>query len=196
MISHCRATVDSSFQMHKTRYAAILLHKVPQSHGCFQQITEHRYLKVNYESAMDWKLATDYLRCNLNFHGSQRYDCVLICTHDKDGNTKHIFARLLMMFQYVLNRDHDPLDLALVQPMDAPTGNSHTIDRDLGFTRLQARPTVQSEFISLRSVVRGALLVPDFKHAGDFFLVKYVDGDWFLQAKQFNNSRSWYFWLM
>ena len=95
-----------------------------------------------------------------------------------------------MMFQYILNRDHDPLDLVLMQPMDAPTGNSCTIDRDLGFTRLRARPTVQSEFISLRSVVHGALLVPDFKHVGDFFLVKYVDGDWFLRAKQFNNSRS------
>ncbi|KAF8123980.1 hypothetical protein EV363DRAFT_1403462 [Boletus edulis] len=40
------------------------------------------------------------------------------------------------------------------------------------------------EFISLRSVVRRALLVPDFRHAGDFFLVDYIDGDWFLRAKQ------------
>lgn len=133
---------------------------------------------------MDWKVATDYLRCNPSFHGHQRYDCVLIRTQDKHGNTRHIFARLLMMFRYTLNQDQDPLDLALVQPMDASTGNQRTIDRDLGFTRLRSRHLAQSEFISLRSVVRGALLVPDFKHAGDFFLVDYVDSDWFLRAKQ------------
>ncbi|KAF8136183.1 hypothetical protein EV363DRAFT_1395325 [Boletus edulis] len=104
------------------------------------EIQEFRYLKVNYESAVDWRLATDYLRY--------------------------------------------PLDLALVQPMDAPTGNQHILDHDLGFTRLCAHPAARSEFISLRSVVCGALLVPDFRHAGDFFLVDYVDGDWFLRAKQ------------
>ncbi|KAF8427202.1 hypothetical protein L210DRAFT_3614939 [Boletus edulis BED1] len=148
------------------------------------EIQEFWYLKVNYESAVDWRLATDYLRCNPSFHGNQRYDCVLISTQDRHGNTTHIFARLLMMFRYVLNGNQDPLDLALVQPMDAPTGNQCVLDHDLGFTRLRARPTARSEFISLRSVVRGALLVPDFRHAGDFFLVDYVDGDWFLRAKQ------------
>ncbi|KAF8427564.1 hypothetical protein L210DRAFT_3614930 [Boletus edulis BED1] len=148
------------------------------------EIQEFWYLKVNYESAVDWRLATDYLRCNPSFHGNQRYDCVLISTQDRHGNTTHIFARLLMMFRYVLNGNQDPLDLALVQPMDAPTGNQCVLDHDLGFTRLCTRPTARSEFISLRSVVRGALLVPDFRHAGDFFLVDYIDGDWFLRAKQ------------
>ncbi|KAF8433107.1 hypothetical protein L210DRAFT_860212, partial [Boletus edulis BED1] len=141
-------------------------------------------LKVNYESAVDWRLATDYLRCNPSFHGNQRYDCVLISTQDRHGNITHIFARLLMMFRYVLNGNQDPLDLTLVQPMDAPTGNQCVLDHDLSFTRLRTRPAARSEFISLRSVIRGALLVPDFRHVGDFFLVDYVDGDWFLRAKQ------------
>jgi len=143
---------------------------------------------VNYESYVDWKLATDYLRCNPSFHGNQRYDCVFFRTKDTHGNPRHTFARLLMMFRYTLNQDsdQDPLDLALVQPMDISTSNRRTVDRDLGFTRLRSRYSAQSEFISLRSVVRGALLVPDFKHTGDFFLVDYVDHDWFLRAKQFH----------
>ncbi|KAG8221794.1 hypothetical protein J3R82DRAFT_2122 [Butyriboletus roseoflavus] len=156
---------------------------LPNGRSWFVPIQEGWYLKVNYKSTVDWKLATDYLRCNLSFHGNQCYDCVFICTQDKHSNTKYTFARLLMMFHYILNHDQPLLDLALVQPMDIPMGNQHTVNHDLGFTCLRSCPSVQSEFISLQSVTCGALLVPDFKHVGDFFLVNYVDGDWFFQAK-------------
>ncbi|KAG2741161.1 hypothetical protein P692DRAFT_201727134 [Suillus brevipes Sb2] len=145
------------------------------------KLQEHRYLKVNYESTVNWKLATDYLRCNPSFHGCERRDCALIRTLDKDGNDKNIFVRILFMFKFVVG--NHTFELALVLPMDAPTGSRRSVDRDLRLTRLRARPPALSEFISLQSIIRGALLVPDPAHNGDFFLVDLVDTDMFLRAK-------------
>ncbi|KAG1874106.1 hypothetical protein C8R48DRAFT_745988 [Suillus tomentosus] len=41
-------------------------------------ICEHHFLKVHYESTVNWKQTTDYLRCTPGFHGQPRYDCALI----------------------------------------------------------------------------------------------------------------------
>lgn len=85
------------------------------------------------------------------------------------------------MFKFTVS--NHTFELALVLPMDAPTGSRRSMDRDLGLTRLRARPLASSEFISLQSIVRGALLVPDYDNNGDFFLVDLVDTDMFLRAK-------------
>lgn len=79
--------------------------------------------------------------------------------------------------------DHT-LSLALVLPLDAPIGPRHIIDRDLRLTRLRARPAASSEFIPVRSIIRGALLIPDFDTNSDFFLVDYVDTDMFLRTER------------
>ncbi|KAH7890820.1 hypothetical protein F5I97DRAFT_1799031, partial [Phlebopus sp. FC_14] len=42
------------------------------------QIQEYHYLKVNYESTVDWKLTTDHLYCNPNFFGCPQYDYNLL----------------------------------------------------------------------------------------------------------------------
>ncbi|KAG1738198.1 hypothetical protein EDB19DRAFT_1983664 [Suillus lakei] len=103
---------------------------------------------------------------------------------DKDGNNKNIFVRILFMFKQSIGSQ--TLDLTLVQPMDAPTGPQHAIDQDLRLRRLRARPLALTEFITLHSVIRGALLVPDFASTrGDFFLVDYVDSDMFLRSQRY-----------
>ncbi|KAG1793018.1 hypothetical protein EV424DRAFT_1548534 [Suillus variegatus] len=145
------------------------------------KLQEYRYLKVNYESTVYWKLTTDYLQCNPSFHGCEHRDCALIRTLDKDGNDKNIFVRILFMFKFTVS--NHTFELALVLPMDAPTGSRRSMDHDLGLTRLRARPLASSEFISLQSIVHGALLVPDYDNNGDFFLVDLVDTDMFLHAK-------------
>ncbi|KAG1861170.1 hypothetical protein DFJ58DRAFT_715501 [Suillus subalutaceus] len=145
------------------------------------QVHEHRYLKVHYESAATWKLATDYLRCSPSFHGHEHRDCALIRTQDKDGHDKYIFVKLLFVFKLtVCNRT---LDLALVLPMDA-SPRQRLLDRDLRLTRLRAWPAALSEFVTLHSIIRGALLVPDFDNHGDYFLVDYVDTDMFLRVQR------------
>ncbi|KAF8546501.1 hypothetical protein OG21DRAFT_1491146 [Imleria badia] len=136
------------------------------------QLQEYHYLKVNYESLVDWKLTTDHLRCNPFFFGHEHHDCVLIREADK-----HFFARLLFMFRFTIGER--PFDIALILPMDTPTG-----DRDLGFTRVRSKPPTSSEFVFLESVVRGTLLVPDFdsKH-NDHFVVDSIDHNMFLRIK-------------
>jgi hypothetical protein len=86
------------------------------------------------------------------------------------------------MFKYVVGEQ--TLDLALVQSMDSPLGTRRTVDRDLRFTRLRARPAALSEFISIHSIIRGALLVPDYDSDTDFFVVDYVDTDMFLRSRR------------
>jgi hypothetical protein len=139
--------------------------------------------KVHYESVVDWKLAMDFLHCSPSFHGQERHDCARICTHKKDSNSKNIFAQILFMFKYTVG--NQCLDLALVLPMDAPIGSQPAVDQDLRFTWLCARPVVSSEFLSIHSIIHGALLVPDYANPHqDFFLVDVVDSDMFLCSEQ------------
>ncbi|KAI6022316.1 hypothetical protein BKA83DRAFT_4464009 [Pisolithus microcarpus] len=39
------------------------------------EITEYKYIRVNFESVVDWCQYTDHLECNPNFHGHSCYDC-------------------------------------------------------------------------------------------------------------------------
>ncbi|KAG0691632.1 hypothetical protein DFH29DRAFT_884029 [Suillus ampliporus] len=114
----------------------LLSHDIPLLEGTVwlksavqDKLQEYCYLKVNYESTVDWKLATDYLQCNPNFHGQERYDCALIHTLDKDGNNKNIFVQILFIFKYTVG--DKSLDLALMLPMDTPLGACPTVDHDL-----------------------------------------------------------------
>ena len=147
------------------------------------QLREFRYLKVNYESCVDWKITTDYLRCHPRFHGQERYDCVLIHTLDHQNNEKLTFVRLQFMFEYIVG--NEPLRLALVTPFYIPPGEKRAIDKDLHLIRLRACSAASSQIITLRSVIRGVLLVPDFTNDGDYFLCNYVDGDIFLRSQEF-----------
>ncbi|KAH7916839.1 hypothetical protein BV22DRAFT_1027342, partial [Leucogyrophana mollusca] len=74
-------------------------------------------------------------------------------------------------------------DLALVLPFDAPTGAQRRTDKELGLTRVRAKPRTLSKIVTLRSFVRGALLAPDVNHPGDFFVVDSIDTDMFIRMK-------------
>lgn len=139
------------------------------------EITEYRFLRVNFESLVDWQQHTDYLRCNPSFHNAPRFDCVFIHT-----NEKVIVGRLLFIFECPVGKDLYPL--ALIHPFDAPTGTRLRKDKQLNLFRVRARPRAQAEFFSIRSILRGALLVHD---AGlDYFVVDTVDTDMFLRVKK------------
>ncbi|KAG1879726.1 hypothetical protein F4604DRAFT_1579212 [Suillus subluteus] len=114
-------------------------------------VTAHQFLRVNFESLVDWRQHTDYLRCNPCFYNAPRFDCVFIQTQ-----TNVIIGRLLFLF-------------------DCP-------DKQLNLFRVRAKPRAQAEFFSVRSILRGALLVHD---AGlDYLLVDTVDTDMFLWVKE------------
>jgi len=142
-----------------------------------RQVTEHCFLKVQFESTVTWQLLSDYLRCTPQFHGVPRYDCVIIRTVDRV-----IFGRLLFIFTIVEGSTTYPL--ALIHPYDAASGPQRRKDRDLGLIRVRARPRASAEFISVHSIIRGAYLVQDGADVNDFFVVDVVDTDMFLRIKK------------
>jgi hypothetical protein len=98
-----------------------------------KQITKCHFLKVNYESFVDWRLHTDYLRCSPKFFNAARFDCVFIQTE-----AKVIFSCLLFLFECVVG--DVTLSLALIHPFDAPTGVRLRKDKHLNIYHVQARP--------------------------------------------------------
>ncbi|KAI6005210.1 hypothetical protein F5J12DRAFT_905946 [Pisolithus orientalis] len=82
---------------------------------------EHAYLKVNYESRMDWRQATDYLWCNPSFHGKPCYDTVLF----QLSHSEIAFARLVFMFSCNIP-DFSTYQFALIHPYTANINAAHS----------------------------------------------------------------------
>ena len=143
---------------------------------------EHTYLKANYASEVDWRWATDYLRCNPKFHGRSRYDCALVqFTEDRTA-----FARLIFIFKCTIMES--TFQFALVQPYTAGIGAQCRLDRDLKLTRVRAVPRSQAIFIPVESIIRGALLYPDPTSHDDFFVIDHIDGNMFLRTMSMRRS--------
>ncbi|OSD08233.1 hypothetical protein PYCCODRAFT_1357246 [Trametes coccinea BRFM310] len=139
------------------------------------RITPYFLINVNYESLADWRMTTDMVRCNPIFFGHPRYDCVLVQA------ATQFFARLIITFTCKVGDSLQPL--ALIQPFDRLAGPPSRTDLDLGFLRVRERPRRRSEFISLHSLLRGALLVPDFGKDRDYLVHDLVDSDMFLRMR-------------
>ncbi|KAG2080500.1 hypothetical protein BD769DRAFT_1378868 [Suillus cothurnatus] len=126
------------------------------------QIHEHRYLKVNYESTVDWKQVTDHLQCNPQFYGSPRFDHALIqLTAEATA-----FVWLVFLFRCRIPN---------IGPME--------MDCPLKLTRVKALPKACSIFVPLSSFIRGAVLVPDSEHQDEYIVVDHIDSDMFLRMK-------------
>ncbi|KAG2336213.1 hypothetical protein BDR05DRAFT_1006072 [Suillus weaverae] len=145
------------------------------------QITEYQYLRVNYESVVDWCLQRDLLRCNPKFFGSPRYDCVMIKTEHQP-----FFARLIYMFRCKVGGTE--LSIALIHPYDVGIGVRRRQDLDLGLWRVQAKPRSSSEFVFVDSIIRGAALASDPEAVNDYFIIDTIDTDIFLRMKALQDS--------
>ncbi|KAG1826427.1 hypothetical protein EV424DRAFT_1600316 [Suillus variegatus] len=140
------------------------------------QVTVFQYLRVNYESMVDWRLKRDLLRCNPSFFGSPRYDCVMVKAQDQP-----FFARLIFLFRCSIGEI--VLSFALIHPYDVAIGHRRRQDIDLGLYRVRAKPRASLELISVESIIRGAVLASDPATAGDYFVVDTIDTDIFLRMK-------------
>jgi len=84
------------------------------------------------------------------------------------------------MFQVTVGaRSHG---LAYVEVYCRPSGAIRHKDKDLGLYRLRLKAN-QYEIISLESVVRGVLIVPDTDNPEEYLVVDTVDTDMFLRMK-------------
>ncbi|KAJ6471679.1 hypothetical protein DFH09DRAFT_1253869 [Mycena vulgaris] len=137
------------------------------------QILPYIFLKVDFKSLENWMDETDYLRCNPLFYNHARYDTALVKT--TGGNV------------FIDKKVHP---FALVQALDVGTGQRTTKNKALGFHRLRERQRQKSEFISVHSIIRCALLVPDFDKKGDYLVVDIIDGDMFLRLKEMYPSHA------
>lgn len=143
----------------------------------FSQVIDCAYMKVDYESLVNWRTDTDLLCCNPLWNGSPRYDTVIV----NDGNSGLIFCRLVRMFVYTVSDEQEPYAFALVHPLNAPTG-PRLGDFEVGLCRVREKSRVQSRVIPARSIVRGALVVRDPKHTGEYTVVDALDNDMFLRC--------------
>ncbi|KAG1874972.1 hypothetical protein F4604DRAFT_2009023 [Suillus subluteus] len=183
---------DSAFNRFRIKLANFLsdslpVHGIPLPGGKRlkfvpdETVTEHRFIKVNYESIVDWRTTTDYLRCSPSFHNFPRYDCVII-----QAQAGVIFGRLLMLFTCVVDGRTHPV--ALVHPYDAPVGQRSLTDNHFQFWRVRERPRISSEFFSVHSIIRGAALAEDHSVRGDYLVIDTIDTDMFLRMKSMHKS--------
>ncbi|KAI6010037.1 hypothetical protein BKA83DRAFT_4467647 [Pisolithus microcarpus] len=131
------------------------------------EIMEYKYIKVNFESVVDWCQYTDHLWCNPNFHGRSRYDCVLIKTQQQD-----IFGQLIFMFQCVVGEETFPLAL----------------DIHLNLWRVHEQPCESAKFFSLQLIICGALLCPDHTRIGNYLVIDTIDTDMFLHLQTMHKA--------
>lgn len=135
---------------------------------------------------IDWKLTTDLLRANPDFHRRPRYDYVMIQASD----TEVMFAQILYIFGVTVNNTE--MHVALVLPFDE-TPDRHHRERDeaLHFTRVQARHRSKATFIHVESIVRGAVLVKDFEaeHGDEYIVMDVLDADLWWRMKSVSIAR-------
>jgi len=140
------------------------------------QIMEYRYMKVKYESVVDWHPKTDYLQCNPKFNNRPRYDFVIV-----NSPRGCYFAQLVSIFVCCVN-GHD-YHLTLVQPLAKnPRAPARSVDRHLSIYRWHIQPRNRCEVIPLERIVRGAVLIADTRYAGDYFVVDTLDADMFMRV--------------
>src|ERR1700683_728865 len=78
------------------------------------EIHKYWYLKVNYESQVDWWQTTNYLHCSPRFHNHLRQDFVIVHTDDGDP----VFVQLLFLFKCsMVGQEYW---VALIQPFNEP----------------------------------------------------------------------------
>lgn len=138
-------------------------------------------MKAHYASEVSQLQETDYLRCSESFHNHRREDGVLFRTVDG-----YAFGILKMMFMCRVGNKLFPI--CLIHRLDKVLRTS-TKDLELEFCCVRSRPLDQVntyELLFARSVVRGAVLIPDYEHseAQDYLVFDVLDEDIFVRCRK------------
>jgi len=151
----------------------------------FHEVTPYNAARIFYESVVDWSTCRTLVRAQPQFMNAPRYDFVMI-NMSTDG-TQVIFAQVRLFFTFTFGKT--VMKLALIHPLDARLTNynrTHTHDKNLRLTRLQARPRNMSTIVSVEAIVRGVLLVPVLDSVPEeFLLFDLIDEDMWMRSKSF-----------
>ncbi|KAF7371641.1 hypothetical protein MVEN_00019800 [Mycena venus] len=137
------------------------------------EIEPCKLVRIDYQSTVNWKSATDILRCNPKFHGQPRYDSLIFSAQDDP---------LAMGQLELIFRCHLPgrvsLDLAMIRTYCGSSWKPKT-RTDCPLREMNTG----AMFISLEHVVRGALLCPIFGSPREavYYVIDCIDGDMFLR---------------
>ncbi|KAL4069123.1 hypothetical protein J3A83DRAFT_4359154 [Scleroderma citrinum] len=129
------------------------------------KMCEYHYLKVNYESWVDWMMATNYIQCNPEFYGAPNYNCAYI----QLTSMQTAFVHLVSLFTCQID-NFGKVQLVLIQPYMAGIGQQCRLDWNMKLT-------------CIRAVPRGALVFTDPQKKDKFLVVDHIDSDMFLQVK-------------
>ncbi|KAI0684472.1 hypothetical protein BC835DRAFT_1293143 [Cytidiella melzeri] len=133
------------------------------------------HMLVDYEHKVSWKTAMDHLYCKTHQdYEVERFDCALVHMSD----TKVMYCRLVRILVYFTGEQK--FALALVQPMISTIVQRG--DAELGLCRLWEKSRQDSMVVPARSIIRGAVLVPDCEHNGEYTLIDCLDTDQFLRS--------------
>ncbi|KAJ6610879.1 hypothetical protein B0H10DRAFT_2165954 [Mycena sp. CBHHK59/15] len=183
-------TTFNRFRIKFSKFFRVFLHTYesqlqdgnPVNFASMDEIVPCQFLKIFYQSLEDWSDQADFLCCSPNFHRHPRFDGALVLT--ANGN---IFVQLIYVFEFTTNGKKYPF--ALVQPLDAPVGFITAKEKDLKLFRVRAKPRQASEFIPVRSIIHGAVLMPNSKKVGEFFVMDVLEGDMFLRLHDMYRDR-------
>ena len=130
---------------------------------------------LKYQSVEDWTEGTDIMRCNPNFHGRPRYDCIII--HD-DAPMLSV-ARLCDLFRCWLPSGKI-IELVLVRRFSDSKWKPRTVWD--GCRVLDERQ--DTTLVQMNYIVRGALVCPVSERAEEIshYLIDSIDADIFLRA--------------
>ncbi|KAL1938432.1 hypothetical protein VTO73DRAFT_11672 [Trametes versicolor] len=146
------------------------------------KLVETRYIRVDYESVVNWKQDTDHLRCNPSFYNAPRFDHIIYNIDD------HTIGFAQLLFVCVCSFNNIQVPLALVQPLDIVKTPRSNADRGMGLRRVRRSPANPPDFILVTSIIRGALITEDLdednQSTGDFLVIDVVDGDMFLRLER------------
>ncbi|KAI0091116.1 hypothetical protein BDY19DRAFT_991694 [Irpex rosettiformis] len=156
---------------------------IPSSVTDSDLIIESRYITIDFESHVTWRLETDRLRCSPSFHGRPRYDSVIVLW--ETGNM--VICKLVRVFAHQVNSKY--YGLALVQPLNA-TVTHRAEDTELALCRVREKDRRQSVIIPIRSIIRGAVIVEDKRHRGEYTVVDTLDEDMYLRLMGIFPERS------
>lgn len=98
-----------------------------------------------------------------------------------------VFGRLLFLFTITVQDATYPV--ALIHPYDAPIGARRRKERDLDLYAIRAKPHSSAEFISARSIIRGAPLAPTFDSPDEYYVIDNIDPDLFLRIQKLRQPR-------
>lgn len=130
----------------------------------------YQCLHLTYRSLENWQDYQDILRCNPEFHGRPRYDCVVVNTNPNS------FARLQALFS-VQTTSKNRHDIALIRYFGPSPWKPKT-----KWDGCQTFEQKDYDFAFIKYFVRGCHMIPAFEKTGKvFYLNDLIDSDAFLR---------------